>query len=96
LAAKISDIIRIESHSNYCNFFITGKPKIVVAKPLKEYEELLIPMNFFRVHQSHLVNMEYVEYFHSGLEEYVILKNREHIEVSRRRKAEFLQKLSAL
>lgn len=96
LAASIPEIIRVESNSNYCNFYINNKPKVVVAKTLKEYEELLTPCDFFRVHQSHLVNLHYVEYFHPGLEEYVILKNGEHIEVSRRRKAEFLQRLSTL
>jgi hypothetical protein len=73
-----------------------NKPKIVVSKTLKEYEEILTPCGFFRVHISHLINLQYVEYFHAGLEEYVILKNGENIEVSRRRKAEFLQKLSSL
>ncbi len=96
LAANIPEIIRIESNSNYCTFHISNKPKIVVAKTLKEYEELLSPSDFFRVHQSHLINLHHVEYFHPGLEEYVILKNGEHIEVSRRRKAEFLQKLAGL
>ena len=96
LAADIYDIIRVEANSNYSNFYIGNKPKIVVSKTLKEYEEILTPCGFFRVHLSHLINLQYVEYFHPGLEEYVILKNGENIEVSRRRKAEFLQKLSAL
>ena len=96
LAASIPNILRVEADSNYCRFHIDGKPEIVVAKTLKEYEEILVPCNFFRVHQSHLINLHYVEYFHPGLEEYVILTNGEQIEVSRRRKAEFLQKLAAL
>lgn len=96
LAASIPEIIRIESSSNYCTFHISNKPKIVVAKTLKEYEEILSPSDFFRVHQSHLINLNFVEYFHPGLEEYVILKNGEHIEVSRRRKAEFLLRLASL
>ena len=96
LAADIQDIIRVESNSNYSNFFIANKPKIVVSKTLKEYEEILVPSGFFRVHLSHLINLRFVEYFHPGLEEYVILKNGEKIEVSRRRKTEFLQKLTSL
>lgn len=96
LAASIFDIIRVESSSNYCTFHIAQKPKVVVARTLKEYEELLAPHDFFRVHQSHLINLHCVEYFHPGLEEYVILTNGEQIEVSRRRKAEFLQRLGAL
>ena len=96
LAADIQDIIRVESNSNYSNFFIANKSKIVVSKTLKEYEEILVPSGFFRVHLSHLINLRFVEYFHPGLEEYVILKNGEKIEVSRRRKTEFLQKLTSL
>ncbi len=96
LAASILDIIRVESSSNYCTFYIASKPKIVVAKTLKEYEEQLAPHDFFRIHQSHLINLHHVEYFHPGLEEYVILTNGEQIEVSRRRKAEFLQRLGEL
>jgi len=96
LAADINDIIRVESNSNYSNFYLVDKPKIVVSKTLKEYEEILTPSGFFRIHLSHLINLHFVEYFHPGLEEYVILKNGEKIEVSRRRKAEFLQKLSSL
>lgn len=96
LAANIMDIIRVESSSNYCTFHIASKPKIVVAKTLKEYEELLSPHDFFRIHQSHLINLHHVEYFHPGLEEYVILTNGEQVEVSRRRKAEFLQRLGEL
>ncbi len=96
LAAHIPDIIRVEAASNYCHFYIGAKPKVVVAKTLKEYEKLLAPCNFFRVHQSHLINLHCVEYFKPGIEEYVILTNGEQIEVSRRRKAEFLQQLAAL
>jgi two-component system LytT family response regulator len=96
LAASIFDIIRIESNSNYCTFHIANKPKVVVAKTLKEYEEQLAHHDFFRIHQSHLINLHCVEYFHPGLEEYVILTNGEKIEVSRRRKAEFLQRLGGL
>lgn len=96
LAANIPDIIRLEANSNYTNFYIEGKPKIVVAKTMKEFEEILVPCGFFRIHNSHLVNLHRVEYLHQGLEEYVILKNGEKVEVSRRRKAELLEKLSSL
>lgn len=96
LATDISAIIRVEASSNYCIFYIEGKPKTVVARTLKEYDELLTPQGFFRVHQSHLINLQFVESFHTGPEDYVVLRNGEQVEVSRRRKADFLQRLSAL
>lgn len=94
-AAPIADIIRVEASSNYSLFHIAGKPRMVVAKTLKEYEEILVPCGFFRVHQSHLVNLKYVEYFHPAPDEHVVLTNGEKVEVSRRRKAEFLERLAA-
>lgn len=96
LAANIADIIRVESSSNYCYIHISGKPKILVARTLKEYENILTPCKFFRVHKSHLVNLCHVEYLRTGPDEYVILTNGEHIDVSRRRKADLMQQLSAL
>ena len=95
-AANIPDIIRVEANSNYATFHIDGRPKIVVAKTIKDFEDVLLSCNFFRVHNSHLVNLYWVEYLHQGKEEYVILKNDERIEVSRRRRAELLEKLSSL
>jgi len=96
MAARVSEIIRIESNSNYCTVYLLDKPKVVIARTLKEYEEILAPCHFFRVHQSHLINLHFVEYIKQGVEEYVILNNGEQIEIARRRKAELLQKLSAL
>jgi two-component system LytT family response regulator len=96
LLADIKDIVRIEANNNYCTFYFINKPKITMAKTLKEFEEYLKYNNFFRVHQSHMVNLLYVESYESGLTDYVVLSNNEKIEISRRRKAEFLEKLSSL
>lgn len=96
LIARLADIIRIESSGNYSHFTIRDKPKVTVSKTLKEYEEQLEGTNFFRVHQSHIVNLDFVDYFHQGAEEYLILKNGDRVEVSRRRKTEFLSKLAGL
>jgi two-component system LytT family response regulator len=82
---SIDDIIRCEADSNYTSFFLKDATKIVVAKSLKEYEEMLSGINFFRVHKSHLVNLHYVKMYdnHSGK---VILNDGFQVEVARRRK----------
>lgn len=54
---KITDIIRIESDGNYTRFFIDNRSPILISKTLKEYDKILIEINFFRVHQSHLINL---------------------------------------
>jgi len=54
---KTDDIIRIEAESNYCRFYIHNSPAIFISKTLKEYHKILQHSDFFRPHQSHLVNL---------------------------------------
>lgn len=55
------EIIRIEADRSYSWFHLTGKRKILVSRNLKEYQDLLNDRNFFRSHNSHLVNLEHVK-----------------------------------
>jgi two-component system, LytTR family, response regulator len=89
----IKDIIRIESTSNYSQFFFTDNTKMVVAKTLKDFEEILVPFNFFRVHNSHLINLSYLQSFISLGGDHVVLNNGSKVEVSRRRKNDLLELL---
>ncbi|MFX5404906.1 LytTR family DNA-binding domain-containing protein, partial [Acinetobacter baumannii] len=65
--------------------------KELVSKPLKFYEELLKAPHFLRSHQSYLVNKKYI----SGVNrsEYIVLKNKEEIPISLRRKNFILNQL---
>ncbi|MCK9424172.1 MAG: LytTR family DNA-binding domain-containing protein [Bacteroidales bacterium] len=62
------EIIRIEADRSYCWFFLTDKRKLLVSRNLKEYQELLNERNFFRTHNSHLINLEFVKRYirHEG------------------------------
>lgn len=93
---NIQDIIRCESDINYTTIFTNNKKKIVVAKTLKDFETLLKPYNFFRVHNSHLINLEYMKSYDKGKGGYVHLLDESIVEVSVRRKDEFMIKLSEL
>lgn len=84
------DIIRIEANNNYSHFYFTNRPRVIVSKTLKEFEEQLTPFNFYRVHQSHLVNMKYVESVHSNDGDYILLTGGHRVEISRRKKPEFM------
>lgn len=56
---KIDDIMRCEADGNYTRFYIAGRPSTLVSKNLKEYEDLL-GNHFIRVHNSHLVNVNFI------------------------------------
>jgi two-component system LytT family response regulator len=94
LLISIEEIIRLESERNYTDFFLTGNRKVVVTRSLKEFEELLTPKGFFRVHHSHIVNLNQITRYVRGEGGYVVLSDGASVDVSRRRKEEFLQVLS--
>ena len=91
---KIKDIIRCESDNNYTNIFINDGKKYFVSKTLKEFDEMLTPFNFFRIHKSHLINLNYLQKYNKGEGGYVIMEDGSELEVSRRRKEDFIRALS--
>jgi len=91
---EVKNIIRIESDSNYCKiFFLEGK-SLLVTKLLKDFEELLLPYRFFRIHHSHLINLNYIKKYIRGDGGQVMMINDEKIDISRRKKEEFLKLIS--
>ena len=93
---KVADIIRCEGEANYTRFHLICGPPILVSKTLKEYEELLTPFNFLRIHQSHLVNLEYVSAFVKSEGGYLTLNDGSCLSVARNRKERVLQHLRAM
>ncbi|MEO6611057.1 MAG: LytTR family DNA-binding domain-containing protein [Chitinophagaceae bacterium] len=89
----IQSIIRVEANNNYSHFYFLDRPKLIVSKTLKEFEELLIPHHFFRVHQSHLVNLAHLDSIQTQNGDYAILKKGHRVEISRRKKPELLEQL---
>lgn len=87
---EIRDIIRCESDNTYTTFFLKGKPKVLVSRTLKEVETILEPFGFFRVHNSHLINLDEVTEYLKGEGGQVKLSDGSVVDVSRRRKEEFL------
>ena len=54
-------IVRCESSNNYTTFYLNNQEKIIVSKPIYEYESLLQDYGFIRCRQSHLVNKKYIK-----------------------------------
>jgi two-component system LytT family response regulator len=88
------DIIRIEADRSYSWFFINDKRKILVSKHLKEFQDLLNDRNFFRPHNSHLINLDFVKKYvrHDG--GYIEMTDGSQIPISRNRKDIFLAHMS--
>ncbi len=86
---KVDDIIRCESDNNYTRFFLQGNTQILVSKTLKEYEDLLEPMGFFRCHKSSLINLKFIKKYIKGEGGTIIMEDGSSVELSRRRKEDF-------
>ncbi|MBX2921798.1 MAG: response regulator transcription factor [Chitinophagaceae bacterium] len=78
-----ADIIRCESSNAYTSFYISTGEKIVVSKPIYEYDELLSDFGFIRCHQSHLVNKEYIKSWVKGDGGYLVMQTGGEIPVSK-------------
>lgn len=93
---NLSDIIRCDSDSNYTFFILTNGKKIIASRTLGEYEQMFADDNFFRVHRSHLINLQHVKKYIKGEGGYVVMSDNSQVEVSRRNKLEFLERLSLI
>ena len=87
----INDIIHLEANSNYTNIYFSNKTKILASKTLKDFEELLPEDVFFRTHHSHLINLNYIKRYIKGDGGQIELQNGNYVDVSRRKKDEFLK-----
>ena len=92
----IADILYCQSDNSYTTFYLTGNEKITVSKSIKEYDELLNDYNFFRTHQSYLVNLNFIKKVDKADGGFVIMKNKREIPVSIRQKKLLIKRLSNL
>lgn len=86
----ISDIMYCVSDNSYTTFYIKNKKEIIVSKSIKEFENLLSVYNFFRPHQSYLVNLNYIDKIDKTDGGSIVLNNKKEIPVSYRRKQALL------
>lgn len=89
----IADIVRCESDNTYTTFYFRNREHIIVSKTLKEVEGMLDDYGFCRVHNSHLVNLALIKEYFKGEGGQVKMMDGTVVDVSRRRKEDFLSKL---
>jgi len=83
---RVDEILHCESSNNYTMFFLSGGEKIIVSKPIYEFEEVLNGYGFIRCHQSHLVNKYFVKSWVKEDGGYLVMKDGTQIPVSRNKK----------
>lgn len=90
----VEDILRLEGDGNYTHFMLSSGRRVTTSRTLGEYEELLLPHGFYRIHQSTIVNLRHVSRYHKGTGGTVEMTDGKRLKVSRYRKSGFLQHFS--
>jgi len=93
---NVHEIVRCQSDSNYTEFYLLNNKKILVSNTLKEYDEMLSPYRFFRAHQSHLVNIDFIERYEKKEGGYLVMKDKSNVPVSVRKKESLIQLLEKI
>jgi two-component system, LytTR family, response regulator len=91
---NVKEIIRCEADGSYTSFFLENKKKLLVSASLKHYEDLLPTDEFIRVHHHHLININHVVRYLKTDGGYAVMSDGTQIEISRRKKDSFLQRLN--
>lgn len=91
LIKDISTILYIKAEGNYSRIFFENGDTTVISESIKDYEDVLMPFQFFRVHKSHMVNTNHIKKYLKGRGGYVVMDNEELIPVAARRRNIFIQ-----
>lgn len=89
---SLKDIIWCKSNGNYTSFHLTNKSAIISSKNLGYYEEILSTSHFCRIHHGILINLHFVKSYVKGKSGFVVMSDNTQLEISQRRKGEFLDK----
>ena len=90
---EASEIIYCNADSNYTHIVLSEGRKYTLSKTLKDVEQMLMPLDFFRVHQSYLINFKYLKKYLRDDGGYVVMSDGKTIPISKRRKDEFLARM---
>ncbi len=93
LVFKVENITRIEGFGGYCRIFSTDSKTQLISKSLNDVERLLPENTFFRIHDSHIINLKHIKEFSREDRDVVILENDYQVPISIETKQEFLDML---
>jgi two-component system LytT family response regulator len=87
---NLSDIIYLEAESNYTTLHFVNHPKVIASRTMRDFEELLPTDMFFRTHNSYIINLNFIKRYIKGDGGQIEMQNGHFVDVSRRKKEEFI------
>jgi len=87
----LKDINYCQSDNNYTYVYLLDGTHLLISKTLRHVEEMICDYQFFRVHNSYIVNLDYIKKFVKGDGGYLLMQDGKHISVSRSKKGELIK-----
>ena len=87
------DIVRLEARGGNTIIHLQDRAKVNSSVPFSYYEDLLPESMFFRVHHSHIINLNKIKSYQRGRGGHVTMDDGSSIEVATRRRENFMQRL---
>lgn len=93
---RAHDIIRLEASRSYTVFYLANGSRQVASRSLKEFEGKLDPVQFYRCHHSHIVNLHRVQKFVNHQGHFALMDDGSLVDISKKSKDTFLERLKNL
>ena len=96
IIVPVPEIVYVKANGSSTQLFLKNKAESILStKNLKDFEDILSDFQFFRIHNSFLINLTEVKNYLKGSGEggNVIMSNDAQLDVSKRKKAAFLSVL---
>jgi len=90
---NVSDLIYLQADDNYTVLYLTGDQKFLSSRTLGEFEMILEGPEFFRIHKSTIINLNFLVGYSSFQGNFAELKDGSRLDISRRKLPEFREKV---
>jgi two-component system LytT family response regulator len=86
---KVADLMYLQADSNYTSLHLAGLERIVATRSLGEFEKILVSPEFFRIHKSTIINLNYLKGYSSYEGNDAEMADGTRLAISRRKLNEF-------
>jgi two-component system, LytTR family, response regulator len=91
---NVSDIMYMEADSNYTIMHLSSLTKIVATRTMGDFEKIINSSEFFRIHKSTIINMNFLKGYYSYQGDFAELTDGTRLSIARRKMNEFLEVVS--
>lgn len=86
---NVDEVIYMQADDNYTIFYLTDNRETVSTRTLGEFEKILESPDFFRIHKSTIINLNFLTGYSCAQGNYAELKDGSRLDISRRKLSEF-------